>query len=109
MSESTQAAPSELDELRDACRRIWPYIRFFGLCGGDSEAIRAMIDIGRAIGINIGATEIGEAHAGGVRDGRHQMAADLLQRIDDMRLASQIGPRLTGELRDTIAKVAGGG
>lgn len=36
--------------LFDASRRIWPFVRYWGLCGADPEAVRAMLDLGRALG-----------------------------------------------------------
>lgn len=36
--------------LRDACERLWPYVRVFGLCGADPPATLAVLDLGNALG-----------------------------------------------------------
>jgi len=37
-------------QLESAARRLWPYVRYFGLCGADPEATQAVVDMGKALG-----------------------------------------------------------
>jgi len=30
--------------------QLWPFVKFFGLCGGDPRAIEAVADLGRLLG-----------------------------------------------------------
>lgn len=94
--------------LLSAARAIWPYVRFWGLCGASPDAIQAMLDLAAALGEEaIGVTS--EAAAGIAE----QAAADERQRIAGMVegfassvLLAQIGrngaAKLAGELRDLI-------
>jgi len=40
----------ELLAWRDVGQRLWPYVRFFGLCGADPEAIKAVADLAKCLG-----------------------------------------------------------
>lgn len=44
------AAESKLAAYEMLCSRLWPYIRFWGLCGAAPEAIGLMVELGRLIG-----------------------------------------------------------
>lgn len=39
-----------LSEFESVGRRLWPFVRYFGLFGGDSHAIEAAADLGRLLG-----------------------------------------------------------
>ena len=44
------ALAAELDEFKAVCRQLWPYVRFFGLCGADPVAVQAVMRMGHLIG-----------------------------------------------------------
>lgn len=50
MAESVEAISQRLAEFESVCRRLWPFVRYFGLFGGDSAAIEAAADLGRLLG-----------------------------------------------------------
>jgi hypothetical protein len=41
---------TELEKWRSCGRRLWPYIRYFGLFGADLPAIEAAADMARLLG-----------------------------------------------------------
>jgi len=41
----------QLVDIKDAATRLWPYVRYFGLCGADPKAVRAALDLGRCLGV----------------------------------------------------------
>ena len=34
------------EQLAEVCNRLWPYVRIFGLCGADLNAVQAVQDLG---------------------------------------------------------------
>lgn len=44
--------PTELDKWRDVGERLWPFVRYFGLCGGCPASIQAMVDLAELLGVN---------------------------------------------------------
>jgi hypothetical protein len=47
-------SPDEQDELQSLCRRLWRYVRYFGLCGADPEAVEAVVRMGELLGMVAG-------------------------------------------------------
>lgn len=39
-----------LEQWRDVGERLWPFVRFFALCGGDIRAIDAVSDLATLLG-----------------------------------------------------------
>jgi len=44
----------ELQAWRDVGQRLWPYVRYFGLCGADTEATQAVADLALCLGLDEG-------------------------------------------------------
>lgn len=41
---------ARLADFESVGRRLWPFVRYFGLMGGDASAIEAVADLGRLLG-----------------------------------------------------------
>ena len=50
MSGNHEDIAKELARWRSVGRELWPFVRFFGLFGGDQKAIAAAAELGRLLG-----------------------------------------------------------
>lgn len=48
---SPELLEKQLEQWRDVGNRLWPFVRFFALCGGDIRAIEAVSDLAGLLGI----------------------------------------------------------
>ncbi len=70
-TDPTTGQPTATDPLarwRDVGRRLWPFVRYFGLCGADPAATEAVRDLGELLGIDGPAGPLAREQAGQVRE-----------------------------------------
>lgn len=102
---SMTSGPHETDELtrwRSVGQRLWPYVRYFGLMGGEQQAVAAVRELADLLGLS---------RPGGVLE-QEQLASEREQAIDDCLarvavslrgriLSGQIGP-LCDQIRQNL-------
>lgn len=100
---------NELERWRTNGRALWPFVRFFGLCGADPQAMEAVAELADLLGESVRNAAATDSYNVGVSDGRQRLATDLLRRIDEEKIVMKIGRNLTHELKELIVNMAGGG
>lgn len=96
---------SEAERLRDICRRLWPFVRYFALAGAHPDAIAAVADLAEALREpGDKARESAEMAQRGRELGRQEIAAELLDRLRKEGWHGKIGRRLMAELESSVLK-----
>jgi hypothetical protein len=94
---------TELAKWQNLGERLWPFVRFWGLCGACPEAIEAMKDLADLIGeqaVNQSAAEDMAVNA--VNDIVSQAERRIMERFSEEKLAHKVGGRLADEIRQMI-------
>lgn len=78
--EEVAAEFDRLKAVEDAANKLWPAVRFFGLCGAAPEYISAMVELGRALG------KISDGSAGG-----GAMSAEAIAKIRAQAVRDAVG------------------
>ena len=81
------AATDELARWRAVGRRLWPYVRYFGLCGADLEAVESVAELATLLGLNgpagpLAQEAIEQTRQQAIEDALHGITGeDALERI----------------------------
>lgn len=95
----------ELARWRDTGDRLWPFVRYWGLCGASPEALDAMKTLADLLGEQVVggmAAEDAAAHASNEAAGK--LAVRISDRFTQEKVAQRIGPRALDEIRQMIVE-----
>lgn len=94
---------TQLAKWQNVGERIWPFVRFWGLCGASPEALDVMKDLAELLGEEVIAQPIAEEM---VSDAASQLTSQLvnkiIRRMEDDNLSRRVGPRVVEDLRQMM-------
>lgn len=50
--EQSESRRSDIERWQECGRKLWPFVRYFGLFGGDAEAIEAVAELADLLGVD---------------------------------------------------------
>lgn len=84
---------------------LWQWVRHWPLCGADSQAVFAVVELGGLLGEKVQDGNLAQAATAGVEEGL-KAAAEWAE--NDGWLAGQVGPRRAGEIGQRIRAIGMG-
>jgi hypothetical protein len=98
---TTSAIESRLAEFEAVGNRLWPFVRYFAMAGACTDAVDAVVELGRLLGKDAdGEAEADRAEE--VRDMTIDHVANWLESSPFVR--ARIGGRIAGELAGELRK-----
>lgn len=98
-----EIAAEKLGRLTEICERLWPAVRFFGLCGADPVYVAAVAELGEFLGKG-GATAASATEI--ARKSRQEVVGQLAgwaRNSPEMRDA--VGSKGAGRVADVLDKL----
>lgn len=91
-----------LAEFEEVGRQIWPYVRYFALCGACTDAIDAVVRLGRLLGEPVDESERAVAAADNATETTVHELARWLETSPQVH--AKTGKRIAGELAAMVRK-----
>lgn len=91
-----------LNQIESAAHRLWPAVRFFGLCGADPVYATAVAELGELLGKSSGPQVAAEA----IAKARAEMLPQIAELIrQSPEIKGKAGRGLTEEIAELVANL----